>query len=291
MVGRGAQYIFVSAAYTSTEDELGVTETYPNTVFIMNLATRADVETLLGALPFTASDIGQIPAAAAPTPASAAEPEERPSGGFPVSLVVIGVILLGVAWALTSWWNSSFRLFPQSSDAKKKRARAGTHGKALAIEDIARARMTNFEVIGEPAPVIHRLSTYVNGDTHFDESFPIENGKMFLGECGVGPSEAVNRYDREKIAAFEVWVFDKNDTNTCTRVLLSEHAYHSEALRAKLQTKGDLVLAEPDAIITLETKTLRVRARVLDMQYGFSDTLPQRSFFEHLVVEIAVWQK
>ena len=34
-----------------------------------------------------------------------------------------------------------------------------------------------------------------------------------------------------------------------------------------------------------------VQARVLDMQYGFSDTLPQRSFFEHLVVEFAVWQK
>jgi hypothetical protein len=35
---------------------------------------------------------------------------------------------------------------------------------------------------------------------------------------------------------------------------------------------------------------LRLRARVLDVQYGFADTLPMGSFFDHLAVEIAVWQ-
>ena len=83
----------------------------------------------------------------------------------------------------------------------------------------------------------------------------------------------------------------KMTRRTVTHVLLSEHAFDDKALQAKLQTKGELLLAEPDMITTLETKTLRVQVRVLDMQYGFSDTLPPRSFFEHLVVEIAVWQK
>jgi hypothetical protein len=74
-------------------------------------------------------------------------------------------------------------------------------------------------------------------------------------------------------------------------VLMSEHAYDDPTLKTRLQSKGDLVLTEQDAAAMLETKTLRAQVRVLDMQYGFSDTLPPRSFFEHIVVEIAAWQK
>jgi hypothetical protein len=245
------------------------------------------MEALLPDLPLTAAGTGPVAEVSETETQTKTQAENRE---FPAVLVVLGLIMLGATWALTSWWKG-FRILPETRSGKKKRRAAGVHGKAMAIEEIARGRATNFAVLGEAPPLVHEFSTYVHGDTHFDESFAIELNGAFLGQCGMGPSEAVNRYDREKTAAFEVWLFDKNDVRTTTVVLLSEHTYDNESLKAKLQTKGELLLAEPDAVTVLETKTLRVQARVLDMQYGFSDTLPQRSFFEHLVVEFAAWKK
>ncbi len=290
MVKRGAGTVFISAGHLAAPDEIRVDETYVNTVFIMNLAMRDDVATLLKTLPSTAPDVGQVTTITSST--SKPEATERDRG--PVfALIILVVVLLVSGLALASWWRR-FALTPEErKSGKKKRALAGTHGKALAIEDAARARISNFEVLGEPEPLVHKLTTYVHGDKHFDESFQIEKGKgkLFLGQCGIGPAERVNQYERDKIAAFEVWVFDKNDVKTVTHLLVSEYVSRSQAFQTLLATKGDLVLAEPDAVTTLETKTLRVQVRVLDMQYGFSDTLPQRSFFEHLVVEFAVWEK
>jgi flagellar basal body-associated protein FliL len=289
LIERGARYVFVSSGYQPGPNESRADEKYTSAVFIMNLAARADVETLLPALASTASSTGAPAAEAVPT----GQPEQATSTsnrGPVFILIIILTILFVVAVGMSSWWKN-LRVLPDSKSGKRKRAMAGLHGKALAIEETARGRVTNFEVLGELPPLLHELSTYVNGDIHFDESFAIELNGTFLGQCGMGPSEAVNRYDREKIAAFEVWLFDKNDIRTVTTVLLSEHAYHDDTLRTRLQTKGDLLLAEPDAVTVLETKRLRMRVRVLEMQYGFSDTLPQRSFFEHLVIEIAAWKK
>jgi membrane protein implicated in regulation of membrane protease activity len=283
MLERGAQAIFISPGVVPGEITVG--EQYPNTVFITNLAARAEVEALLPSLALSVSEGGSAPAVAVTQPTSST------TGRGPVNVLIVLVVLVLISAVFVSsrWRNLTFR--PERRSAKKKRARAGLHGKALAIEEAARGRVTNFEVLGELPPLLHELSTYVNGDTYFDESFAIELNGAFLGQCGMGPSEAISRYDREKIAAFEVWLFDKNDIKTVTSVLMSEHAYDDPTLKTRLQSKGELLLAEPDAAAVLETKTLHVQVRVLDMQYGFSDTLPPRSFFEHIVVEIAAWQK
>lgn len=71
---------------------------------------------------------------------------------------------------------------------------------------------------------------------------------------------------------------------------MSEHAYYDNALRERLETKGEPFLAEPGAEMILETATLRLVARVVDMAYG-SGASPQRSFFERLTLELAVWEK
>jgi hypothetical protein len=71
---------------------------------------------------------------------------------------------------------------------------------------------------------------------------------------------------------------------------MSEHAYRDQALRAKLAPKGEAVLVTPEGITTLETQTLRVRVRIVDVQYG-EGPLPPNSFFERLTVELAAWPK
>jgi len=131
--------------------------------------------------------------------------------------------------------------------------------------------------------------TYVIGDDRFDLSNAIETSSgMFLGECGMGISETIGTPDPSKVTAFEVWLFDKNDIRTVTSVLMSEHAYNDPALKAKLAAKGDLVKAEVDALITLETATLRVRAKVTELEYG-AGALPDKSFFNRLHVVMAAW--
>jgi hypothetical protein len=75
-----------------------------------------------------------------------------------------------------------------------------------------------------------------------------------------------------------------------TKVLMSEYAYGDEALRAKLAPKGEPVLAEEGQEVVLETKTLRVRARIVEAKYGIGN-LPPNSFFDRLTIDLISWVK
>lgn len=142
----------------------------------------------------------------------------------------------------------------------------------------------------ETPPALQFNTTYVLGDDHYDPSFSIERGADFLGECGVGISEAIGVGDPKKVTALEVWMFDKSDIRTVTKVLASRFAYQDPALRTKLAAKGEIVLAEPGAELLLETTTLILRARVVEMEYGVGQ-LPPESFFQRIALELGVWFK
>ena len=140
-------------------------------------------------------------------------------------------------------------------------------------------------------PVAQFMTTYVVGDEMYDDSFSIDapTGE-FLGECGVGISETVGVGEPKRVTAFEVWLFDKNDIQTVTKVVMSEHAYDDDKLRMRLESKGELVLAEPGKQILLETETLQLEARIIDMSYG-EGAAPDFSFFNRITLELAVWPK
>jgi hypothetical protein len=135
------------------------------------------------------------------------------------------------------------------------------------------------------------MSTYVMGDDLYDDSFSIETvSNEFLGETGAGISKTIGVGDPKKVTAIEVWVFDKNDIRTVTKVLMSEHAFNDEGIKAELAPKGEAVLVKPGGIVLLDTQTLTVQARVIDLAYG-SGALPPNSFFERLTIEISAWPK
>lgn len=96
--------------------------------------------------------------------------------------------------------------------------------------------------------------------------------------------------DPKKVTAFEVWLFDKNDIRTVTRVLMSEHAFGDEALKSRLAAKGEPVLALPGEVVNMETASLLVTARVVDLAYG-GGALPPSSFFEQITIELASYPK
>ncbi len=153
------------------------------------------------------------------------------------------------------------------------------------------AEWTNYTATGEEPPMSQFMASYKLGDDLFDDSFSIDSPSgEFLGECGVGISETIGVGDPKKVTAFEVWLFDKNDIQTVTKVLMSSHAFEDEAIRQRLAAKGEPLLATPGSQVVLETATLQLVARVVDMSYG-EGALPPESFFENMILELAVWPK
>ena len=150
---------------------------------------------------------------------------------------------------------------------------------------------TDFQSMGVAPPVTQNMTTYVLGDDLYDESFSIDTQSGdFLGEYGVGVSEVIGIGDPKKVTALEIWLFDKNDIKTATKVLMSAHAFSDATIRARLEPKGELVMVDPQKQVMLETATLQLLAKVVDLQYG-SGALPSNSFFERITLELAIWQK
>ncbi|GMQ78012.1 MAG: hypothetical protein BMS9Abin02_0506 [Anaerolineae bacterium] len=140
-------------------------------------------------------------------------------------------------------------------------------------------------------PIARFETTYVRGHDTYDDSFSIENIEGdFLGECGVGISDTIGTDSPKSVSAFEVWLFDKNDIRTVTKVIMSDHAFFDDAIKAKLAPKGEPVLGRPNETIVLETASLIVNAEITEMEYG-SGTLPPQSFFERFTVELSAWAK
>jgi hypothetical protein len=163
---------------------------------------------------------------------------------------------------------------------------------AMQAQEAARqTEWTDYAAAGNEPPIAQFMASYKIGDDLFDDSFSIDspNGE-FLGECGVGISETIGVGDPKKVTAFEVWLFDKNDIQTVTKVLMSAHAFNDETTLQRLSAKGEPVLAEPGSQAILDTATLKLSARIVDMNYG-EGALPENSFFDSLILEIAVWQK
>ena len=192
-------------------------------------------------------------------------------------ILILAVVVFGAFYLL----KNVFRVKPRGE------ASAAMH----AAEANRQAERTDFQSLGLAPPVTQTMTTYVLGDDLYDESFSIDTqGGDFLGEYGVGVSEAIGVGDPKKVTALEVWLFDKNDIKTATKVLMSPHAFDDPTLRAKLEAKGELVMLEPQGQIILETATLQLLVTVNDLEYG-EGPLPPESFFDRITLELAIWPK
>lgn len=214
----------------------------------------------------------------------AAEKASAPASNAAVTTAIILGALLAVGGVLAA----AFWLFRGS-----RRSRAsGPATPAMQAAEIARTtERTDYAAKGQDQPVAHYVTTYVLGDDLYDDSFSIDSPSgEFLGECGAGISESIGVGDPKKVTAFEVWMFDKNDIQTVTKVLMSPHAFADPALRAKLEAKGELIQLEPQKQIVLETQTLQMSATVADMQIG-QGNLPDGSYFDRVTLELAIWSK
>jgi hypothetical protein len=155
----------------------------------------------------------------------------------------------------------------------------------------SQSESTDYSASGNDQPIAQFMTTYALGDDLFDDSFSIDSPSgEFLGECGIGISETVGVGEPKKVTAFEVWLFDKNDIQTVTKVLMSAHAFNDVATFQRLQAKGEPFMVEKGKQVVLETAALQLVAKATDLEYG-QGALPEESYFERLTLEIAVWPK
>ena len=223
----------------------------------------------------------QGPVLPQPGEPEATPPAEAPTVGGRIGLV-IGLCLVTLVVGAGLIYLLVFR---------RKGTQNGSTPTGRAQELTRQAVRTDYGSDGQVAPTAQFMTTYMLGDDLYDDSFSIDSPTgEFLGECGVGISETIGVGDPKKATAFEVWLFDKNDIQTVTKVLMSPHAYNDGAIRQRLESKGELIEVGKDKRILLETATLQLEARVVDLGLG-GGALPAQSYFERLTLELAVWPK
>jgi len=238
------------------------------------------------------------PGATAVVPGAEGVAEEGGSNLLP--LLLLGLLLFLLLLAILYVWNRRRALleggevgepeYGQPAPVAKSAARPSMAGTSAA----AAAAPPTVALPAEPmaVPIARFRTAYTRGHDTYDDAFSIENANGdFLGECGVGISETIGATAPKNVTAFEVWLFDKNDIRTITKVIMSDHAFFDDALKAKLAPKGEPVLARENETIVLETATLIINAEITEMDYGAAADLPDASYFERFTIELSAWAK
>jgi hypothetical protein len=250
----------------------------PKLVAAFGTVVLADTSTMAEVPPVTE---GQATQPAATLPAVEEPVSETAQGGLQNWIVGICVVgLLGIAVVAVIFLVRSGRINLPAFGAK-----SGEPSHTAEEEPVT---MDYAPVPNEP-PIIRSMASYQLGDDLFDEIYPIELDGDFLGEFGVAIADSAGVGGPKKVTAFEVWLFDKKNIPTTTKVLMSAATFSDDSKRQRLEAKGETVLAEPGMQMVLQTKTLRLVAKLVDMKYGDS-AMPSESFFERFVLELAVWQ-
>lgn len=217
---------------------------------------------------------------------SATSQEKPASAGNPAwgKYLLIGLAVLAILAVVVALVYFFMRLMRRSS--------GGVLTPAMKAQQLSReTEQTDYSALGLSEPIAHTMTTYVLGDDLYNESFSITSpAGEFLGEYGVDISEKIGVGEPKRVTAMEVWLFDKNDIKTATKVLMSANAYNDLALRQRLEAKGELVLVELQKQVLLETATLQMQVTVVDLEYG-NGPLPPNSYFERITLELAVWPR
>jgi len=242
-----------------------------------NAATR--LQGLASVLNLPAAVSG--PMTATPSPAAPVKPASK--GSQWLRIVGIAFFLL----LLTAGVTLLLRYVQQRSTGTARRRPAPS-----ARPPLARAPEAE-RVPGTPPPAERSLghfeTAYNPGDDGYDASYSIESAAgEFLGECGVSALETAGIGQPGRVSAFELWLFDKDDVRTETKILLSESAFADAALQEKLANKGELMRVAEGQVITLETANLRLNATILDAGYT-SDS--EGGVFARLATRLEVEQK
>lgn len=284
-----AQYINTTAiAFAQTNNPQVVTNAFngwsdPYTAICAAIPTAPDQATMntYNQMAMIVNNGQDCSTAVIPTPVpggdgqTTAPPAEEGGGNGLIILLIIVLIVLAVGIILVLRMRSS----------------VGDDEGPSTYYDMPEAGPISQEEVNA-IPLARFPSNYTYGRDNFDDSHSIENTNGdFLGECGVGIAESIGSDSPKNVTAFEVWLFDKNDIRTVTKVIMSDHAFYDDAIKAKLAPKGEPVLAAENEVIVLETAALIINAEIKELRYGEGGNLPPQSYFETFTIELSAWAK
>jgi len=236
-----------------------------------------------------------------PTGETTGKPEGEGGGGFIEGdvglLVLVGFIVVGcVALAL-------YLLRLRGPSFPEDRLREGREAVGAAAEEVAeeeerlappveqqpRVPWSFRRPAAEAMPSWEFEAIYKGEGMEFERTFALEDQKgNYFGDCGVGAAAFVGE-DTQRVNALEVWLFDKSDIRTETKVLMSQHAYDDEATREELAAKGEPTLAAPGVTFSLVGHSLRARGEVEEVEYLPGE--PPNSAFARVSIRLRVSQQ
>jgi hypothetical protein len=131
---------------------------------------------------------------------------------------------------------------------------------------------------------------YEIGDDDYDEGFQINGaGGELIGELGATASERIGLEMPYKFAVLSVWLFDKLDFQSTTKVLMTDYAYNDSAIKDKLKVRGDLILAR-NGVFEIVTSTMRVEVEVTGIDFAPIGNEPH-GYFENVNLQFRVYRR
>jgi hypothetical protein len=133
-------------------------------------------------------------------------------------------------------------------------------------------------------------TVYQHGDDTYDQGFNII-GPMgeLLAECGVSIADRLGQENPAKVDALSLWVFDKADFNSTTKLIVTDFALNDAGIRAKLKGKGDITTANEGALVEIVTTSVRVEIRVTDVL--LNQDAPANSYFQTAKFTFTAFQR
>lgn len=139
-------------------------------------------------------------------------------------------------------------------------------------------------------PLRQWVGAYAFGHDSYDESFTLETEDgAFLGECGMGILDGFASGTPKRVAAFDVWLFDKTDIRTVSTPIMSTFAFEDDVLRGKLNADAEPILATSQLTFDIETTALLVMAKIEQVEYG--EEPPAESYFNNVKVVLTAYLK
>lgn len=228
-------------------------------------------------------------------PPGTTAPPTTPSarvGGFDPLILILGALVLVVLAGIAAV------IFIRKILPTLRSGRAPRESAPSAVTARTPAPDTDLRFPGAPTPTTTAgglgrfVPQYVLGNDNYDTSYSLETARgEFLGECGMGISETIGEGKPDKVTAFDLWLFDKADVRTVTKILMSDFAFNDQTLRTKLATKGEALVAEKGKTLRLETQSLSIDAHIVELVYANNASYPPNSHFQKLIVEIVPTQK
>lgn len=134
------------------------------------------------------------------------------------------------------------------------------------------------------------LTTYVFRDDQYERSVDItDDCNNYIGECGIGIRQAADSELPKKVTGLEVWLFDKAENCTTSKILFSDPNLTDIEYGESLNY-ADQVYAQVGNSSILETSSLKASILVVDIQHGIKAAVTH-SYFLRTTVQISAWKK